>query len=144
MADDGTSSSRPLPALTQLNRPYWTSGAEGVFRLQQCPECERIIHPPALRCQFDHATPEWVALSGRGTVESWTVNHHPFFPGIPTPYVIAFVNPIEDPRARVLTNIVGIDPDDVAVGMPVRATFERSDDGTGGDPVHLPMFAPEN
>jgi len=66
------------------------------------------------------------------------------FPGIPTPYVIAFVNPIEDPRARVLTNIVGVDPDDVAVGMPVRATFERSDDGTGGDPVHLPMFTPEN
>jgi uncharacterized protein len=138
--DGQASSGRPLPALSQLNRPYWTSGAEGVWRLQQCPECERLIHPPTLRCQFDHATPEWVALSGRGIVESWTVNHHPFFPGISTPYVIAFVNPIEDPRVRVLTNLIGVDPEDVAIGMPVRVTFERGDDGTDGDVVHLPLF----
>jgi uncharacterized OB-fold protein len=141
--DGPVSSGRPLPALSELNRPYWTSGAEGVWRLQQCPECERIIHPPALRCQFDHATPEWVAMSGRGTVESWTVNHHPFFPGIPTPYVIAFVNPVEDPRARVLTNLIDVAPEDVVVGMPVRVTFQRGDDGTEGDAVHLPLFAPE-
>lgn len=82
-------------------------------------------------------------MSGRGTVESWTVNHHPFFPGIPTPYVIAFVNPVEDPRARVLTNLIDVDPDDVAVGMPVRVTFERCDDGAAEDTVHLPLFAPE-
>ena len=82
-------------------------------------------------------------MSGRGTVESWTVNHHPFFPGIPTPYVIAFVNPVEDPRARVLTNLIDVAPEDVVVGMPVRVTFERGDDGMEGDIVHLPLFAPE-
>lgn len=82
-------------------------------------------------------------MSGRGTVESWTVNHHSFFPGIPTPYVIAFVNPVEDPRARVLTNLIGVTPEDVVVGMPVRATFERGDDGAEGDAVYFPLFAPE-
>ena len=107
---DTTQSGRPLPALTDLNRTYWTSGAAGVWRLQRCPACERLIHPPALRCQYDHAVPEWVDMSGRGTVESWTVNHHPFYPGIPTPYVIAFVNPVEDRQVRVLTNLVDVDP----------------------------------
>lgn len=139
---DGSAGTRPLPALTADNRPYWTSGAEGLWRLQRCPECERLIHPPTLRCQYDHAVPVWEALSGRGTVESWTVNHHPFFPGIPTPYVIAFVNPVEDPRTRVLTNLVDVDPERIHVGMPVRVTFESCSDGEDDD-VYLPMFAPE-
>lgn len=110
MGDQSSSPSRPLPALTALNRHYWTSGADGVWSLQRCPACERLIHPPTMRCQYDHAVPEWIVLSGRGVVESWTVNHHPFFPGIPTPYVIAFVNPVEDPSVRVLTNLVEVTP----------------------------------
>lgn len=142
MGDPAAPAGRPLPALTAINQPYWTSGADGAWSLQRCPDCERLIHPPTLRCQYDHAVPEWVTLSGRGVVESWTVNHHPFFPGIPTPYVIAFVNPVEDQRARVLTNLVDVQPEEVFVGMPVRVTFEVGDDGLGGV-VHLPLFAPE-
>ena len=140
---DTTQSGRPLPALTDLNRTYWTSGAAGVWRLQRCPDCERLIHPPALRCQYDHAVPEWVDMSGRGTVESWTVNHHPFYPGIPTPYVIAFVNPVEDRQVRVLTNLVDVDPDRIFCGMPVRVTFEVGSDDSDDD-VYLPMFSPES
>lgn len=142
MTDTLPAGGRPLPAVTATNRPYWTSGAEGVWRLQRCPKCERLIHPPTLRCQFDHATPEWVTLSGRATVESWTVNNHPFFPGIPTPYVIAFVNPVEDPRVRVLTNLVDVEPDSVFCGMPVRVRFEVGADGCDED-VHIPLFTPE-
>ncbi len=138
-----TSAGRPLPAVTEINRPYWTSGAEGIFRLQQCPDCARLIHPPALRCQYDHATPQWVELSGRGTVESWTVNHHPFYPGFPTPYVIAFVNPVEDSRVRVLTNLVDVDPDEISAGMPVRVTFEAGDDGDPSEVVWFPLFTAE-
>ncbi|MCK5755290.1 MAG: OB-fold domain-containing protein, partial [Mycobacterium sp.] len=104
---------------------------------------ERLIHPPALRCQYDHAVPEWVDMSGRGTVESWTVNHHPFYPGIPTPYVIAFVNPVEDRQVRVLTNLVDVDPDRIFCGMPVRVTFEVGSDDSDDD-VYLPMFSPES
>ena len=140
---DTTQSGRPLPALTDLNRTYWTSGAAGVWRLQRCPACERLIPPPALRCQYDHAVPEWVDMSGRGTVESWTVNHHPFYPGIPTPYVIAFVNPVEDRQVRVLTNLVDVDPDRIFCGMPVRVTFEVGSDDSDDD-VYLPMFSPES
>ena len=142
MTADTTVGGRPLPALTAVNRPYWTSGADRVWRLQRCPACERLLHPPALRCQYDHAVPEWVELSGRGTVESWTVNHHPFFPGIPTPYVIAFVNPVEDSRVRVLTNLVDVDPERIHAGMPVRVTFEFGSDDADDD-VYLPMFTPE-
>jgi uncharacterized OB-fold protein len=112
-----------------------------VFRLQRCTSCERLIHPPALRCQHDGATPEWIALSGRATVESWTVNRHPFFRGFETPYVIAFVNPVEDKGVRVLTNLVGVAPDEVVADMPVRVIFERG--GDNEEPVYFPLFTPE-
>ena len=133
---------RPVPELSDLNRPFWTSGAEGVLRLQRCPSCLRMIHPPALRCQHDQGKPEWVVLSGDATVESWTVNHHPFFPGFSSPYIIAFVNPIEDDRVRILTNLIEVDPADVAAGMSVRVTFEQG--GDEDDPVYFPLFRPES
>ncbi|MCV7257221.1 Zn-ribbon domain-containing OB-fold protein [Mycobacterium shimoidei] len=132
---------RPVPVLTELNRPYWTGGADGTWRLQRCLDCERLVHPPALRCPHDHGVLEYVALSGRGRVETWTVNEHPFFPGFAPPYLVAFVNPVEDSRVRVLTNVVNVRPEDVTVGMPVRVIFERHTDG--GDEVFIPLFEPD-
>ena len=132
---------RPLPLLTEVNRTFWTSGADGILRMQRCADCERLIHPPALRCPYDHGVPQYVALSGRGQVESWTVNEHPWFPGFAPPYVIAFVNPVEDTRVRVLTNLVNTDPAGVTPAMPVRVTFERYADG--GDEVFIPLFKPD-
>jgi uncharacterized OB-fold protein len=53
------------------------------------------------------------------------------------PYVLAYVELTEG--ATVLTNIVGVDPEDVTIGLPVRVVFVR----TGGptDPA-LPRFRP--
>ena len=45
------------------------------------------------------------------------------------PYVVALVDLEEGPR--VMTNIVGCDPDDVRIGMPVRASFEAVSDEAG-------------
>jgi uncharacterized OB-fold protein len=98
-----------------------------------------LVHPPALRCPHDHGMPEYVELSGRGRVESWTVNHHPWFPGIDPPYIVAFVSPVEDSRVRLLTNLVNVDPDEVTASMPVRVIFEFGGDGE----VYIPVFEPE-
>jgi uncharacterized OB-fold protein len=135
---------RPLPALTELNRPYWTSGASGTLRIQRCNACERLIHPPALLCPDDHSDDlETVPVSGRARVETWTRNDHAWFPGFPAPYYLAYVALEEDARARVLTNLVNVDGAEVAIGMPVHVTFERhvADDG---DEIHVPLFEPES
>lgn len=132
---------RPAPALTRLDRPFWTSGAHGVLRMQRCTRCARLLQPPALRCPHDHAVPEYVELSGRGTVESWTVNRHQWFPGFTPPYLIAFVNPIEDGRARLLTNLVNVGAQEITENMPVRVVFERR--VAGDDEVFIPLFEPD-
>lgn len=132
---------RPVPAITELTRPFWTGGAQGVLRMQQCTVCDRLCHPPALRCPHDHAPLEYAELSGRGRLESWTINRHQWFPGFTPPYVIAFVNPAEDPGARLLTNVVNIDPDELVDNMALRVVFDRVLDSD--DEVYLPLFEPD-
>jgi uncharacterized OB-fold protein len=134
---------RPLPALTELNRPFWTSGADGTLQIQRCNSCQRLIHPPALLCPDDHSDDlETVPVSGRGVVETWTQNEHAWFPGFPAPYYVAYVTLEEDPRARVLTNLINVTGSDVAIGMPVRVTFERhvADDD---EEIYVPLFEPD-
>jgi uncharacterized OB-fold protein len=37
---------RTLPLLSDLNRFYWTSGAEGLMRVLRCQDCGYWLHPP--------------------------------------------------------------------------------------------------
>jgi uncharacterized OB-fold protein len=76
-------------------------------------------------------------VSGRGEVWAHTVNHQPWFPAMPPPYVVAIVELVEEPGLRLTTNIVGCPPDDVRAGMGVEVGFE---DVGGG--VWLPLFRP--
>ena len=43
---------RPLPLLTLDNEFFWTSGADGTLRLQECKACESLVHPPAPVCRY--------------------------------------------------------------------------------------------
>ncbi len=66
---------------------------------------------------------EWVEASGRGTVYAVTVvSQKP-----PTPnYNVVLVDLAEGPR--VMSRIVGIAPEDVRIGMAVRARIEKEND----------------
>ncbi len=79
-------------------------------------------------------------MSGRGTVFTYTVNHQPFNPAVPVPYVIAIVRLDEQDDLRIAANIVGCEPDSVRVGMPVQVGFERHD--IDGEAVYVPVFTP--
>lgn len=137
---------RPGPVVHEHERPFWAGGARGELTVQRCRECGGLNHPPTMRCRHDHSADlEWTVLSGRGRVEGWTVNRHQWFPGFPPPYVVAVVTLVEDPRVRLLTNLVGLDPSDIRHGMEVRATFVRPEPVDGDDPdddVWIPLFEP--
>ena len=53
------------------------------------------------------------------------------------PYVVAIIELEESPTVRILSNVVGRKPEEVAFGMPVRVVFE---DVTGD--VTLFKFGP--
>ena len=59
------------------------------------------------------------------------------------PYVVAYVELAEGPR--VLTNVVGCEPDQVFIGQPVRVVFSDTGDGSAlyrFEPVARPSPTP--
>jgi acetyl-CoA acetyltransferase/uncharacterized OB-fold protein len=128
---------RLLPELTPGNRAFWTSGEDGVLRIDGCADCGALVHPPVPVCQVCRSTNRTqVPVSGRATVIGFTVNHHAWLPGFDPPYVIANVALDEDIDVRLTTNIVECEPEDVRVGQRVEVRFEQHED------VWLPLFAP--
>jgi uncharacterized protein len=126
-----------LPELTELNRFFWTSGADGRLRIQRCADCAQWVHPPGPacpRCLSKQLAPQEV--SGLATVEAVTVNHQAWTPGMEVPYAIARVSLDEDPAVRLTTRIVGTPPEAVAIGQRVKVRFEQRED------VFLPFFEP--
>jgi uncharacterized protein len=135
MADDKPF--RLLPRVDETNEFFWTGGKDGELRFLRCQTCGYYVHPPSPICPIDLSkdlAPE--AVSGRATVHSFTVNHQPWIPGYDPPYVIAIITIEEQDDVRLMTNIVGCEPDDVHVGMPVEVTFDEHED------VWLPLFKP--
>ncbi|MEE3849469.1 OB-fold domain-containing protein [Gordonia sp. LSe1-13] len=128
---------RPLPQLTAANEFYWTSGADDQLRIQECRNCQELIHPPQPACRYCRGTDMGHrVVSGRGVVAGFTVNHRFAVPGLSPPYVVAQVSLAEDPRIRLTTNIIDCTADDVELGMPVEVTFLNIED------VWLPLFRP--
>ena len=128
---------RVLPKLDDGNREFWTAGERGELVFWRCADCGYWIHPPSPRCPAClSSNVRTEAVSGRGVVHSFTVNHQNWNPTMPSPYAIALVELAEQQGLRLMTNIVDCSPDDVRIGMDVQVVFEQYDD------VWLPMFAP--
>ena len=126
-----------LPRVTDQNRHFWTGGAEGELRFLRCAACRTYVHPPAPVCPACLArelAPE--PVSGRATVLTYTLNHHPWVPAPDHPYAIAIVELEEQPGLRLMTNVVNCPAESVRIGMPVKVVFEPHDD------VWIPLFEP--
>jgi uncharacterized OB-fold protein len=129
------SAPRVLPRLDSENRFFWTSGAEGKLRFLRCRECATFIHPPrplCRRCLSENVAPQEV--DGTGTIDTYTVNHQAWRPGLEVPYVIARVAIDGAPGVFLTTNIVGCAVEAVEIGDRVRVKFEQQGE------IYLPLF----
>jgi uncharacterized OB-fold protein len=127
---------RPRPARTRDNAFFWEGVDEGRLLIQRCSDCGRLQHPPGPMCPACHSL-DWEAVeaSGRGRVFSYVVAHHPPVPPFEYPNAIVLVE--LDEGTRLVSNLVGIDPSLVRIGMPVRVEFTRVEEG-----LVLPLFRP--
>jgi hypothetical protein len=131
---------RPLPTLEDpVTRPFWEGCRRRELTLQRCRGCGRLRFYPAPFCPHCHAgEAEWVRLSGRGTVASFVIVHAPVLPAFAArvPFAVALVELEEDPRIRLLGNVLEYDPGDIAIGMRVEVSWEDVGD------VTLPQWRP--
>ena len=126
------------PAFDWETRAYWEGCGREELVLQRCRECKTVQHRPRALCVscFSDSIEHFVA-SGRGTVHTYTVTEQNQAPPFREclPYVLAYVELDEGPR--LLTNVVGCEPGDVRIGMPVQVDFVATGDG-----LAVPRFRP--
>jgi uncharacterized protein len=120
----------PAPERTPETDAFWGATASGRLLLAHCDQCDGVIWYPKTYCSAcGGRSVSWMEASGRGTIYSFTVAHRgPGAFGQAVPYVIAYVELTEGPR--VLTNIVGCEPDQVSIGLPVRVVFCDTGEGS--------------
>lgn len=128
---------RVLPKVTDANAHFWRGGEHGRLQFLRCVPCGTWIHPTSPRCPAClEKQLEVQAVSGRATVLTYTFNHHPWVPSPDHPYPIAIVEMEEQVGLRLMTNLVHVAGEDIAIGMPVRVVFEQYED------VWFPLFEP--
>jgi 3-oxo-4,17-pregnadiene-20-carboxyl-CoA hydratase alpha subunit len=127
---------RPRPAITRDNAFWFEAAKEHRLVIQRCAGCGALRHPPRPRCD-KCGSYEWDELeaSGRGTVYSFVVNHHPQVPSFDYPLAVGLIELEEG--TRLVANIVGIDTSDIQIGMPVEVEFVEHDPD-----LTLPAFHP--
>lgn len=132
---------KPLPDITDQNRPFWDALKERRFVVPRCDNCGDYnwVPYPACRTCLSEAQ-SWVEVSGEATIYSYTVVHRG--PGVfqdDVPYVIALAQLVERPRPMlVMGNVVGTDPGAVSIGQPVRIGYHD----IPGEDVTLWHFVP--
>ncbi len=116
------------PPMSPDTEFFWAGTRAGELRIQRCGGCGALRHPPGPACLScgSIGKAEYQVAAGTGTVYSYVVHRHPPVPGKQLPIVIALVELTEG--VRMLGELTGIDPADVAIGMPVRVRFRRVDD----------------
>ena len=129
---------KPIPTVTPEMRPFFEASKRHELVVQRCTQCGTHRFPAREICSncLSRAV-EWAPVSGAGEVFSYNVMHQVYHPEFAdaVPYAVVVVKLKEG--AKLNSNLVGVAPAAIRIGMPVKVVFE---DVT--DEITLPKFAP--
>lgn len=108
---------------------FWAGTADGRLLVQKCGNCGYLRWPPGSICN-ECQSPEftWTEVSSRGVLDTYATYHRALDPRFKddVPYTIAMIVLEEGPRLLGrITNPI----EELAIGKPVRASFEELKDG---------------
>src|SRR5215469_16769924 len=127
---------RPDPSVTEDSEVFWSAADDSRLVAQRCSACGALRHPPRPMCPHCHSVDfELQELSGRGTVYSFAVLHHPQNPAFEYPVLAALIDLEEG--VRLMSNLRGLEPSEIRIGMPVVVSYAPT---VGGHQV--PVFEP--
>lgn len=131
---------KPQPVITDLTRPFWTAAREGRLVMQECGRCGTVnFHPKPWCIECGSRALEWSEMKLEGEVYSYTISRSVAmnYPGWEKdlPVVLCLID-IDD-GARMYAQLTHAEPDDVRIGMRVKAYFESINEEAG-----IPKFRP--
>ncbi len=116
---------KPLPRLNSDSQPFWDACRKHRLQFQRCRDCGSLRWPPAFICPECHSSDsQWVQVSGRGRIVTYAVIHRAYRKEFKDdlPYVTAVIE--LDEGVRMLSNVVGCDPAQLACDMRVDLVWE--------------------
>ena len=130
------------PYSDEATRPFWEAALQGRLMAPQCGKCGTFVLPPQPRCFNCRAEAfDYVELPGTGSIYTFTVVRHPLAAHLAAavPYVSGVIelDGTQGAGARLIANIIDVDPDDVEIGDRVRIVFDRV-----SDTLAVPRFRP--
>lgn len=139
-----------MPLVAEEAAGFWEGTAAGELRMQACSACGALRFPPRPMCPRCRSTERhWQVISSSATVWSFVVPHPPLLPAYEavSPYAVAVVALDEDPRLRLVGNLLDtpdgdisqVDPASVRIGEAVDAVFVTLH-GDNGSQVTVPRW----
>ena len=106
-------------------RPFWEAAKEHILTVCQCADCDTFRMPPRPFCpECQSKNMKWPELPGTATVYSFAICHRSPYPDLEDfTYVPVVVDIDGAPGARLVSNIVDIDPEEVKIGMKVKVDW---------------------
>ncbi|HEX75349.1 MAG TPA: Zn-ribbon domain-containing OB-fold protein [Dehalococcoidia bacterium] len=112
----------PTNANYATTKEFWEGLRRRQFLARKCHRCDEMFFPPRSHCPHCLGNDlEWVELSGKGTLYSWTeVNIAA--PEFDTPFLLGLVDLPQD-IGRIAAKIVGAEAHQLRIGMPVKISY---------------------
>jgi len=113
----------PVPYVESYG--FWEGCKRHELIIQRCKDCGTYRHPPIPVCPVCQSwNQHWHKVSGRGTVEAFTIVTRALFPGMLVPYNVVRVELEEQKGLLILGNLIDCHPDEISIDIPVEVTFE--------------------
>jgi uncharacterized OB-fold protein len=125
-----------VPAITPETAPFWEAADNGTFLLQRCPDCGNTQYHYRALCSFCMSDKiEDYPSTGKGEVWTYSVVYRNNTAGYgeKVPYVVGLVE--LEGGVKVVSNIIGGNPENVTFGTKVEAVFAKTEDGQA-----IPLF----
>lgn len=112
-----------------VTEPFWQAAKQRRLVAPRCGSCGHFRLPPTPYCpECQSREVEFVELSGRAEIYSFAVVHG--FPGYPDITLVPVVVELPDaPGARLVSNLVDVDPADVAIGQQLVVDYHPITEG---------------
>ena len=122
------SNNKPMPVPTEISAPFWEGLKAERLLIQQCNACEHWIFYPRRHCPACLAHDlAWREVSGGATLYSFTLTRIATLPDFidEMPQKLAVVE--LDEGVRINTNLVGLEEDEIRIGMRLQPVFAEVD-----------------
>jgi uncharacterized protein len=132
----------PVPAATEMDRPFWEGIQKEVLSVQKCRDCGQLQFFPRPVCVNCFSTSlGWDRCRGTGKIYTFTVVNVPTDPAMrkyvqetKSPFILAIIELEEG--VRMMSEIVDSKPDQIRIGAPVTVAFRQ----VRGADFKLPVF----